>query len=207
MCQIPCHCHSHCLLLLFSALYLCLLIKFVKQKTKTKQKKKLFSFFIVLICYLCPLVWCCRLSFYIHAIRTISASASQHAANNERESALQSANAAALGQDNNSTATAPPNYEELDPPPAYSVLFPNQKAASSNTLNSLDASNNQPTLNQFQHLQLSPSASPSSRSTLRIAAERASGSHHTTAAAAAAAAAAVAQNSSNNNNNNNNNNN
>ncbi|XP_013099653.1 uncharacterized protein LOC106081926 isoform X2 [Stomoxys calcitrans] len=98
------------------------------------------------------------------------ASASQHAANNERESALQSANAAAnaaagLGQDNHSSPNAPPNYEELDPPPAYSVLFPNQKAASSNTLNSMDVQGSTPS-------QLSPSAAPSSRSTARTNGER-----------------------------------
>lgn len=202
---IPCHCHLSPISYL---LLLCLSFVFAYQNfsfwlfDQTLKQKIIFPFhFVKFVTTCCPLVWCCRLSFYIHAIRTISASASQHAANNERESALQSANAAALGQDNNSTATAPPNYEELDPPPAYSVLFPNQKAASSNTLNSLDASNNQPTLNQLQHLQLSPSASPSSRSTLRLAAERASGSHYTTAAAA------DAQNSSINSNNNNNNNN
>ncbi|EDW71536.2 uncharacterized protein Dvir_GJ15452, partial [Drosophila virilis] len=63
------------------------------------------------------------------------ASASQHAVNNEREAALAAANGAGLDP---TTATSPPNYEELDPPPAYSVLFPNQKAASSNTLNALD---------------------------------------------------------------------
>ncbi|KAI8127035.1 hypothetical protein FF38_01767 [Lucilia cuprina] len=104
------------------------------------------------------------------------ASASQHAANNERESALQSANAAAaMGQDNHSNTTAPPNYEELDPPPAYSVLFPNQKAASSNTLNSLEVASSPPSMT---HLQLSPSAAPSSRSTARVVSERASGSSH-----------------------------
>ncbi|XP_075166015.1 uncharacterized protein LOC142238293 [Haematobia irritans] len=100
------------------------------------------------------------------------ASASQHAANNERESALQSANAAnaaaaGMGQDNHSSPTSPPNYEELDPPPAYSVLFPNQKAASSNTLNSMDIQQNSTSQ------QLSPSAAPSSRSTARTYAERA----------------------------------
>ncbi|XP_065367229.1 uncharacterized protein LOC135959988 isoform X2 [Calliphora vicina] len=100
------------------------------------------------------------------------ASASQHAANNERASALASANEA---MNNHSTTTAPPNYEELDPPPAYSVLFPNQKAASSNTLNSLEVTSAQPSLT---HLQLSPSAAPSSRSTSRIVSERASGSNH-----------------------------
>ncbi|KAM7345837.1 uncharacterized protein ACRADG_011962 isoform 2-T3 [Cochliomyia hominivorax] len=107
------------------------------------------------------------------------ASASQHAANNERESALQSANAAAaLGQDNHSTTTAPPNYEELDPPPAYSVLFPNQKASSSNTLNSIEVTSSQPPIQQMNNLQLSPSAAPSSRSIARVVSERASGSHH-----------------------------
>ncbi|KAM8712855.1 hypothetical protein ACLKA7_013223 [Drosophila subpalustris] len=63
------------------------------------------------------------------------ASASQHAVNNEREAALAAANGAGADSTN---ATSPPNYEELDPPPAYSVLFPNQKATSSNTLNALD---------------------------------------------------------------------
>lgn len=119
-------------------------------------------------------VGCCRFSYHIEIIRSLSASASQHAANNERESALQSAAAAsaaaALGQDSHTTPAAPPNYEELDPPPAYSVLFPNQKAASSNTLNSLDV---QGSTHQQQHLQLSPSAAPSSRSTARNYAERA----------------------------------
>uniref|UniRef100_A0A034VSZ2 Uncharacterized protein n=1 Tax=Bactrocera dorsalis TaxID=27457 RepID=A0A034VSZ2_BACDO len=66
------------------------------------------------------------------------ASASQHATQNERESALQSSAAAAAG-DLQTGSTSPPNYEELDPPPAYSVLFPNQKAASSTTLSSLGA--------------------------------------------------------------------
>ncbi|KAH8370545.1 hypothetical protein KR093_003991, partial [Drosophila rubida] len=80
-------------------------------------------------------VSCCRLSSHIQSIRSLAASASQHAVNNEREAALAAANGA--GQDATS-ATSPPNYEELDPPPAYSVLFPNQKAASSNTLNALD---------------------------------------------------------------------
>lgn len=119
-------------------------------------------------------VGCCHFSYHIEIIRSLSASASQHAANNERESALQSAAAAsaaaALGQDSHTTPAAPPNYEELDPPPAYSVLFPNQKAASSNTLNSLDV---QGSTQQQQHLQLSPSAAPSSRSTARTYAERA----------------------------------
>ncbi|XP_017838695.1 uncharacterized protein LOC108596960 [Drosophila busckii] len=64
------------------------------------------------------------------------ASASQHAVNNEREAALAAANGAGLDAAN---AASPPNYEELDPPPAYSVLFPNQKAASSNTLSALEA--------------------------------------------------------------------
>lgn len=125
------------------------------------------------------LVWCCRFSYHIQTIRSFSASASQHAANNERESALQSANAAAaMGQDSHSTTTAPPNYEELDPPPAYSVLFPNQKAASSNTLNSLEVNSSQPSIQQLNNLQLSPSAAPSSRSIARVVSERASGSHH-----------------------------
>ncbi|XP_036330563.1 uncharacterized protein LOC118742526 isoform X2 [Rhagoletis pomonella] len=66
------------------------------------------------------------------------ASASQHATNNEREAAMQTGGAGA-GSDLQSSNTAPPNYEELDPPPAYSVLFPNQKAASSTTLSSLGA--------------------------------------------------------------------
>ncbi|XP_018796092.1 PREDICTED: uncharacterized protein LOC108973331 [Bactrocera latifrons] len=66
------------------------------------------------------------------------ASASQHATQNERESALQSSAAAAAG-DLQTGSASPPNYEELDPPPAYSVLFPNQKAASSTTLSSLGA--------------------------------------------------------------------
>ncbi|XP_016953510.1 uncharacterized protein LOC108026843 [Drosophila biarmipes] len=66
------------------------------------------------------------------------ASASQHAVNNEREAALAAANGAGGGGQDHLGATSPPNYEELDPPPAYSVLFPNQKAASSTTLN-LDA--------------------------------------------------------------------
>ncbi|XP_012162472.1 uncharacterized protein LOC101458246 isoform X2 [Ceratitis capitata] len=66
------------------------------------------------------------------------ASASQHATQNEREAALQSG-ATAGGGDLQTSTTAPPNYEELDPPPAYSVLFPNQKAASSTTLSSLGA--------------------------------------------------------------------
>ncbi|XP_016941207.3 uncharacterized protein [Drosophila suzukii] len=66
------------------------------------------------------------------------ASASQHAVNNEREAALAAANGGGGGGQDHLGATAPPNYEELDPPPAYSVLFPNQKAASSTTLN-LDA--------------------------------------------------------------------
>lgn len=85
-------------------------------------------------CHL-PTVSCCRLSSHIQSIRTLAASASQHAVNNEREAALAAANGAGLDP---TTATSPPNYEELDPPPAYSVLFPNQKAASSNTLNALD---------------------------------------------------------------------
>ncbi|XP_002074696.3 uncharacterized protein LOC6652463 [Drosophila willistoni] len=63
------------------------------------------------------------------------ASASQHAVNNEREAALAAANGGAGGLDHQLNVASPPNYEELDPPPAYSVLFPNQKAASSNTLN------------------------------------------------------------------------
>eukprot|EP00099_Drosophila_melanogaster_P012141 NP_001286459.1 uncharacterized protein Dmel_CG8180, isoform C [Drosophila melanogaster] len=66
------------------------------------------------------------------------ASASQHAVNNEREAALAAANGGGNGGGDHLGATSPPNYEELDPPPAYSVLFPNQKAASSTTLN-LDA--------------------------------------------------------------------
>lgn len=66
------------------------------------------------------------------------ASASQHATQNERESALQSS-AAAAASDLQTGNASPPNYEELDPPPAYSVLFPNQKAASSTTLSSLGA--------------------------------------------------------------------
>lgn len=116
----------------------------------------------------CSMIWL--------SIASFSASASQHAANNERESALQSANAAAaLGQDNHSAAAAPPNYEELDPPPAYSVLFPNQKAISCNTLNSLEVPQSQ----QLQNLQLPPSAAPSSRSATRPANDRASGSNPT----------------------------
>uniref|UniRef100_A0A0A1XAY3 Uncharacterized protein n=1 Tax=Zeugodacus cucurbitae TaxID=28588 RepID=A0A0A1XAY3_ZEUCU len=83
-------------------------------------------------------VCCCRLSFHIQTIRSLSASASQHATQNERESALQSS-AAAAGGDLQTGSASPPNYEELDPPPAYSVLFPNQKAASSTTLSSLGA--------------------------------------------------------------------
>ncbi|XP_039954515.1 uncharacterized protein LOC120770905 isoform X1 [Bactrocera tryoni] len=83
-------------------------------------------------------VCCCRLSFHIQTIRSLSASASQHATQNERESALQSSAAAAAG-DLQTGSASPPNYEELDPPPAYSVLFPNQKAASSTTLSSLGA--------------------------------------------------------------------
>ncbi|XP_073845369.1 uncharacterized protein isoform X2 [Musca autumnalis] len=110
------------------------------------------------------------------------ASASQHAANNERESALQNANAvnaaSGMAQDSLSTPAAPPNYEELDPPPAYSVLFPNQKAASSNTLNSLDVQGS------VAHQQLSPSAAPSSRSTARTYAERAACSRTTATTAA-----------------------
>ncbi|XP_067631536.1 uncharacterized protein [Eurosta solidaginis] len=66
------------------------------------------------------------------------ASASQHAANNEREATIQ-VSGAGSGNDLQSTNVQPPNYEELDPPPAYSVLFPNQKAASSTTLSSLGA--------------------------------------------------------------------
>ncbi|KAH8259919.1 hypothetical protein KR038_005794 [Drosophila bunnanda] len=92
----------------------------------------------LLICGLWVL--CCRLSSHIESIRSLAASASQHAVNNEREAALAAANGGGGGgggQDHLG-ATSPPNYEELDPPPAYSVLFPNQKAASSNTLN-LDA--------------------------------------------------------------------
>ncbi|XP_058986745.1 uncharacterized protein LOC101890315 isoform X2 [Musca domestica] len=111
-------------------------------------------------------VCCCRFNYHIETIRSLSASASQHAANNERESALQNANAAniaaGLVNDSLSTPAAPPNYEELDPPPAYSVLFPHQKAASSNTLNSLDVH-----ASVSAHQQLSPSAAPSSRSTTR----------------------------------------
>ncbi|KAH8321621.1 hypothetical protein KR074_010504, partial [Drosophila pseudoananassae] len=83
-------------------------------------------------------VVCCRLSSHIETIRSLAASASQHAVNNEREAALAAANGAGGGGLDQLGATSPPNYEELDPPPAYSVLFPNQKAASSNTLN-LDA--------------------------------------------------------------------
>ncbi|XP_037941936.1 uncharacterized protein LOC119674851 [Teleopsis dalmanni] len=68
------------------------------------------------------------------------ASASQHAANNERESALQNGTSGMPGSHvHPSNNAGPPNYEELDPPPAYSVLFPNQKAASSNTLSSMGA--------------------------------------------------------------------
>ncbi|KAH8400822.1 hypothetical protein KR009_001201, partial [Drosophila setifemur] len=81
---------------------------------------------------------CCRLSSHIESIRSLAASASQHAVNNEREAALAAANGSGGGGLDQMGATSPPNYEELDPPPAYSVLFPNQKAASSNTLN-LDA--------------------------------------------------------------------
>ncbi|XP_022224036.1 uncharacterized protein LOC111075210 [Drosophila obscura] len=67
------------------------------------------------------------------------ASASQHAVNNEREAALAAANGGGGGGGlDQLNAASPPNYEELDPPPAYSVLFPNQKAASSTTLD-LDA--------------------------------------------------------------------
>ncbi|XP_061390075.1 uncharacterized protein LOC133325305 [Musca vetustissima] len=120
-------------------------------------------------------VCCCRFSYHIQTIRLLSASASQHAANNERESALQNANAAnvapGLSQDSLSAPAAPPNYEELDPPPAYSVLFPNQKAVSNNTLNSLDVQGS-----ASQQQQLSPSAAPSSRSTVRTYAERAASS-------------------------------
>ncbi|XP_036223574.2 uncharacterized protein [Bactrocera oleae] len=83
-------------------------------------------------------VCCCRLSFHIQTIRSFSASASQHATQNERESALQTS-AAAAANDLQTGSASPPNYEELDPPPAYSVLFPNQKAASSTTLSSLGA--------------------------------------------------------------------
>ncbi|XP_030374438.1 uncharacterized protein LOC115624003 [Scaptodrosophila lebanonensis] len=93
------------------------------------------------------------------------ASASQHAVNNEREAALAAANGVGIDQP---SVASPPNYEELDPPPAYSVLFPNQKAASSNTLNALDNTS-----------ALSTSLS-------------ASGAATTTTAAAAAVAAVVA---------------
>uniref|UniRef100_A0A1A9WWM5 Uncharacterized protein n=1 Tax=Glossina brevipalpis TaxID=37001 RepID=A0A1A9WWM5_9MUSC len=99
------------------------------------------------------------------------ASASQHAANNERQSALQNANSGAtnnLSGDQLASANPPPNYEELDPPPPYSVLFPNQKASSSNTLNSSEASatSAMPTTT----IQLSPSAAPgTTRSTIRVA--------------------------------------
>ncbi|XP_037945171.1 uncharacterized protein LOC119677757 isoform X1 [Teleopsis dalmanni] len=85
-------------------------------------------------------VCCCRLSLHIQTIRSLSASASQHAANNERESALQNGTSGMPGSHvHPSNNAGPPNYEELDPPPAYSVLFPNQKAASSNTLSSMGA--------------------------------------------------------------------
>ncbi|KAL9917652.1 uncharacterized protein ACN427_000332 isoform 2-T2 [Glossina fuscipes fuscipes] len=99
------------------------------------------------------------------------ASASQHAANNERQSALQNANGGATNNINGeqlANANPPPNYEELDPPPPYSVLFPNQKASSSNTLNSSEtsATSTMPATTT----QLPPSAAPSTtRSTIRVA--------------------------------------
>ena len=100
----------------------------------------------------------------------LAASASQHAVNNERESALQHAagNGGLNGSsiDQTSGGTAPPNYEELDPPPAYSVLFPNQKADSSTTLSSLAAT---------------APASPSAASPSGIAAETAATTADTSA--------------------------